>query len=147
LRGGSLKNDQFLSGSMADIFSNIYLAYSVIWFENNNNISLRLKDYCVQRLLNENQFIINKIISNSKLYEKIFIFHLKKSIDYDNYKTNLLIIDEIISNDKIVNSLKNDIFIKKGILEDLEELNNLDKYSEEYKELYNKVIQVGEYTI
>jgi hypothetical protein len=43
--------------------------------------------------------------------------------------------------------LKNDIFIKKGILEDLEELNNLDKYSEEYKELYNKVIQVGEYTI
>ena len=147
LRGGSIKSEQFLSASMADLFSNIYLAYSVIWFENNYNVSSKLKDYCVERLLNENQLIINKIISNSKFYEKIFTFHLKKSIKYDNYKTNSLIIEEIVSNDKILSTLKNDIYIKNNILEDLEKLNNLDKTSNEYKTLYNKIIQVGEYNI
>ena len=33
------------------------------------------------------------------------------------------------------------------ILDDLDTLNNLNKDSEEYKKLYDKVIQVGEYDI
>ena len=42
---------------------------------------------------------------------------------------------------------KKDIFIENNILEDLEKLNSLDKQSKEYSELYNDVIQVGEYPI
>ena len=39
LKGGAIKREQFLSADMADIFSNIYLAYAVLWFEENNKIS------------------------------------------------------------------------------------------------------------
>ena len=35
MKGGAIKAEQFLSANMADIFSNLYLAYSVKWFEEN----------------------------------------------------------------------------------------------------------------
>ena len=44
-------------------------------------------------------------------------------------------------------TFKKDIIIKDSVLEELDVLNNLDKNSQEYKDIYNKVIQVGEYDI
>ena len=44
-----------------------------------------------------------------------------------------------------MNAIKKDVYVKDTILEKLEELNNLHSDSEAYKELYNEVIQVGEY--
>jgi hypothetical protein len=41
LKGGSLKREQMLSGAMADIFSNLYLALSVQYYHNNYNASLK----------------------------------------------------------------------------------------------------------
>merc|ERR1711988_795632 len=64
LKGGSIKKEQFLSADMADIFSNIYLAYSIAWEYENNKTSKILTEYCIQRLINENQKIINKIVDN-----------------------------------------------------------------------------------
>ena len=43
LQGGKIK-DQMLSGAMADIFSNLYLAYSVKYHDENNNVSKTLSD-------------------------------------------------------------------------------------------------------
>ena len=40
-----------------------------------------------------------------------------------------------------------DIVVENNVLGELDRLNSLDKNSNEYKELYNKVIQVGEYNI
>ena len=36
LLGGKIKSEQMISGNMADILSNIYLAESVIWYHNNS---------------------------------------------------------------------------------------------------------------
>jgi len=47
-----------LSGAMADIFSNLYLALSVQYYHNNYKASIKLTDYIINKLLNENQ---NKI--------------------------------------------------------------------------------------
>ena len=44
----------FLSADMADIFSNIYFAYSIAWEYENNKTSKILTEYCIQRLINEN---------------------------------------------------------------------------------------------
>ena len=41
--------------------------------------------------------------------------------------------------------IKEDVFTEGTILEDLERLNILDSESDEYKNLYNKVISVGEF--
>ena len=43
LKGGSLKKEQMLSGAMADIFSNLYLALSVKNYQNIYNSSYRAK--------------------------------------------------------------------------------------------------------
>lgn len=147
LKGGAIKAEQFLSADMADIFSNLYLAYSVKWFEENNKISNILSEYCINKLLNENQIIFNKIIDNSPIIHKPFIYHMKGIIRYDNYKNNSTIINEIITNNKIMETFKKDIIIKDSILEELDKLNQIDFNSIEYKELYDKVIQVGEYKI
>ena len=46
-----------------------------------------------------------------------------------------------------MNEIKKDIFIKNNILEDLEKIQSLEKNSNEYKLLKNKIINVGEYDI
>jgi acyl-CoA dehydrogenase len=147
LKGGAIKAEQFLSANMADIFSNLYLAYSVKWFEENYKVSKTLSEYCVNKLLNENQMLFNKIVDNAPIYHKPLICHLKGRIKFDSYKENSKIIDEIVDNRKIMDTFKTDIVIENSVLEELDRLNSLDKNSDEYKELYNKVIQVGEYKI
>ena len=42
LKGGSLKREQMLSGDMADIFSNLYLALSVQYYHLHNPSSHKL---------------------------------------------------------------------------------------------------------
>ena len=53
-----------LSGDMADIFSNLYLALGVEYYQKHYNVSEKLSSYVVKRLLYENQCKINYIINN-----------------------------------------------------------------------------------
>ena len=147
LKGGAIKGEQFLSANMADIFSNLYLAYSVKWFEENYKVSNILTEYCINKLLNENQILFNKVIDNAPIIHKPLICHMKGIVKYDSYSNNSKIINEIINNQKIMDTFKQDIVVENNVLEELDRLNSLDKNSNEYKELYNKVIQVGEYNI
>ena len=52
---------------------------------------------------------------------------------------------EILGNNKLIDLIKQDIYTNDTILEDLEKLNSLDLESQEYKDLYQKTISVGEY--
>ena len=144
LYGGKIKSEQYLSGDMADIFSNLYLAYSIKWYNNENNISDKLTNYCIDRLLNENQIKFNNIINNN-LYFKIFLSHLKGTYKEDLYQTKKDILKEINNNKKIMEAIKEDVYVRHTILEDLENLNSFDEDSNEYKELYKKIINVGEF--
>ena len=72
---------------------------------------------------------------------------MKGIVRYDSYTTNSKIINEIINNKKVMDTFRQDIVVENNVLEELDRLNSLDKNSNEYKELYNKVIQVGEYNI
>lgn len=146
LKGGNLKKEQMLSGDMADIFSNLYLAVSLHYYERNNNVSTILRDYIERKLLNENQIKINKIIDNLGV-EKYFLFHMKKNIKSDSYADENNVFNEIFNNEKIMNSIKEDIYIKNNILYDLDNINNYQKGSEEYNNLKEKIINVGEYNI
>ena len=144
LKGGKLKAEQSISGDMADILSNLYLGHSVRWYEENNNISKELTDYCIERLCRENQEKMNKIIENEG-YLKYLLFFSRKVKKLEKYSDNKKIIEEISSNPKIINEIKEDVYIKNTILEDLINLDNVKQESNEYNSLYNKVIQVGEY--
>ena len=74
-----------------------------------------------------------------------------KTIQYSRTKE---LIDELKNNNKIIEKVKENIYTKDTVLEDLEKLteykNNLmyaanNTYEKNYELLYDKVIQVGEY--
>ena len=106
-----------------------------------------MADYCIERLLNDNQKIIKKIIDNYDLIGKLPILHLKGFISSTSYKEDRKLIDEVLDNKKIINVIKEDIYTKDNILGKMEILNELDQNSESYKDLYDDIIQVGEYPI
>ncbi len=143
LKGGLLKKEQMLSGDMADIFSNLYLALSVEYYHKNTNASTMLTNYVIDKLIMENQMKINKVIDNLGL-EKYLLCHLKGKIKNTSYEREREIFNEIMNNENIINEIKKNIHVENNILHDLEKVNTLDKNSEEYKKLKNKIINVGE---
>ena len=143
LKGGALKSEQFLSADMADIFSNIYLAHSVVWYHENHKVSKTLTDYCVNRLCYENQILMNRVIDNLD-YLRYLLYFSKSYIQSYKYDNERLIIDEMKKNNKIMEHLANDIYINDdNILGKLRMLDNLK--GEKYDKLYDEIIQVGEF--
>jgi len=144
LKGGLLKKEQMLSGDMADIFSNIYLALSVQYYQKNYNASDLLTKYVIKRLMNESQQKINKVIDNLGP-ERFLLQHLKKNITEISYNDQRDIFNEVMTNENIMNEIKKNIYIKDNILEDLQNVNMLDKDDPKYEILKNRIINVGEF--
>ncbi|MGI9554539.1 MAG: acyl-CoA dehydrogenase domain-containing protein [Vampirovibrionia bacterium] len=146
LMGGAIKRDQFISGDMAQLMSNLYLAHSVIWCEEREPTSKILYEYCLNRICDENQEIINRIISNyPSAAVRILLRPMRASVSSDVYQKKRDLVKEVDSNHKIMERIKENIYSEEGVLEELDRLNSLDQDSKEYATLYNKVIQVGEY--
>ena len=144
LKGGLLKKEQMLSGDMADIFSNLYLALSVQYYQKNYNASDLLTKYVIKRLMNESQQKINKVIDNLGP-ERFLLQHLKKNITEISYNDQRAIFNEVMTNENIMNEIKKNIYIKDNILEDLQNVNLLDKDDPKYEILKNRIINVGEF--
>ena len=144
LKGGLLKKEQMLSGDMADVFSNLYLALSVKNYQKNNNISEILTNYIIKKLLDENQMKINKIIDNLS-FEKYLLLHMKSKVKETSYEEERKVFQEIMRNKKIINEIKKNIHVEGNILGDLEKINTLPKDSNEYLKLKDKIINVDEF--
>ena len=146
LKGGSLKREQMLSGTMADIFSNLYLALSVQYYHNHYNASSKLTDYIINKLVNENKKLINCAISNLGP-ERILLSHLKKTPDSLNFNKERENFNEIMNNPKIIEEIKKNIYVENNILYDLETAGSeyIDKNSIEYQSLKNRIINVDEF--
>jgi acyl-CoA dehydrogenase len=148
LMGGSIKKNQMISANMADILSNIYMSYSLLYFQNQcktKEIEI-VNDYCIDYLCDEAESKINIVIQN---YPFIFGKILLKPLQY---KTSYIDINrlnntyKIVSNsDEIRNILKENIYYKNTVIADLENLNKMLKTDKEYDELYQKIISVGEF--
>ncbi len=145
LKAGALKREQMLSGEMADVFSNLYLAISVQYTNSHYQISDKLTNYVIKRLMYENQEKINKIIDNLGP-EKYILFHLKKTPIKVSFSEEREIFKEISENPKIINKIKENIYLK-DILKDLDLVNKYDKDSIMYNKLKSRIINVEEYKI
>ena len=127
------------------MFSNLYLAISVQYHENNNNTSKLFTEYIIHRLMNENKTIMKRVIHNLSLPERILLSHLivePKPISYDKERQ---IFNEIMNNQDIIYEIKKNIHIKNTILEDLELFTDSENRNIYNPGLYNKIIDVGEY--
>jgi acyl-CoA dehydrogenase len=142
LKGGQLKSEQMISGDMADIFSNLYLAHSVKWHDDTFQINKKIANYCIERLLEENKEKFNRVIHNLSA-TKIFLCFFKKKLSCRNYALQKDILKEAIQSDSFYNMLSKDIDIKHNSIKDLLDLDKCE--GKEYDDLYNKIIQVGEY--
>ena len=146
LKGGALKSEQMLSGTMADIFSNLYLALSVEFYHKNYNSSIILTEYIVDKLINENIILINTVIDNLGP-EKYLIKHLKNIPANNNFNTEKILFNEILNNNNIIEEIEKNIYLKNNILEDMKKANEIkNKNSDYFLSLKNKIINVGEYS-
>lgn len=140
LKGGSIKKEQILSGRMADIFSNIYMVLSVQFYHETYNTSEKLTNYIVDRLVGENQQIINEVIDNLG-FQKYLLCHMKRKIPVRNYNEERELFEEFIQNTRIMKEVEKNIHVS-NILKDLQEANETNN-----KVLQQRVIQVGELPI
>ena len=146
LLGGKIKQKQMISGNMADILSNIYLGYSLLWYHHHFDNHKILRDNCIQYLLQDAEYKMNLIIMNyPNVFLKPFLYPLKNTITYTNLEEKNTLYNYILNNEQLDKILNHDIYYKGTVLEKLITISKLDKSSEEYKLLYEDIIKVGEY--
>ena len=129
---------------MADIFSNLYLAQCVMYYNNHNNVSEKMTNYTIKRLLYEIQTNINIVICNLSLGERMLLGFLYKRPIKPTFEEERIVFNEIMENPNILNHIKQNIHIT-GILKTMEDCLQCEKDSEEYNKLRDQIINVGEY--
>jgi acyl-CoA dehydrogenase len=148
LLGGKIKSKQMISGNMADLLSNIYLGYSLLWYHHHYLQNNELKNYCINNLNNDIEYKMNLIIDNYPIpMVKVLLLPLKNTIKYPNLenKNNLY---SLINNDvKLLNVLKEDIYYNNTVLEKMEKIRTIIKDNPEYNKLYQDIISVDEFDI
>ena len=144
LKGGSIKGKQMLSGDMADILSNLYLAHSVAWFHKHNKVSKEFTCYCIDRICQENQRSFNRILENESYLKIPLWFIMGKETPYDYNKTHD-IVKEFTNNAFARNVLTDDIILDHTNIGNLRDLSGQFRESQYYQEEYDKAIQVGEF--
>ena len=146
--GGKIKQKQMVSGNMADILSNIYLSYAVLWYHHHYEGNKILQDECIHYLMQEAEYKMNLIISNYPVtFLKPFLIPLKNSIKYTNLEDKNELYKHIMNTESLNDLFNNDVYYNGTVMEKLIKLSKLDKSSSEYKLLYQDIIKVGEYKI
>jgi len=146
LLGGKIKQKQMISGNMADILSNIYLSYSLVWYHyhyDNNNF---LRDECIHYLMQDAEYKMNLIIANYPIsILNPLLYPLKNNIKYTNFEDKNKLYNHILNNKKLNDVFNSDIYYVGTVLEKLEKISKIDKKSDEYKTLYQDIIKVDEF--
>ena len=159
--GGQIKSKQMISGNMADILSNLYLGYSLIWYHHhflqsnnikNNNVNdestIFLRNECIDYLINELEYKMNVVIENYPIeILKPFLYPIKNRIILPVLENKNKLYEFIVKDTSLHEIFKNDIYYKNTVLEKMEKLMTMDKKSDEYELLYQDIIKVGEYPI
>jgi acyl-CoA dehydrogenase len=150
LMGGKIKSKQMISGNMADLLSNIYLGYSLVWYHHHHlgGQNNELRDLCLDYLNNEIEYKMNLIIDNYPIGAlKPILLPLKNKLKYPNLENKNKIYSMINSDINLQNILKEDIYYENTVLEKMEKLRTINQSSPEYNKLYQDIISVGEFKI
>jgi len=150
LLGGKIKSKQMISGNMADILSNLYLGYSLVWYHHHfeKESDLFLRNECIEYLMNELEYKMNLIIANYPIAVfSPFLYPLKTHNTFPVLEKKNQLYELILKRKDLYQILKKDIYTKGTVIEKMEKLQTLDKNSREYQMLYQDIIRVGEYPV
>jgi acyl-CoA dehydrogenase len=150
--GGKIKSKQMISGNMSDIVSNLFLSYSVLWYYKHyqfmSETNSLLRDECIHYLMNELDHKMNLVIDNYPIpILKPFLYPLTNKITYTDLENKNKLYKLIIENERLHNIFKNDIYCEGTVLEKMEKLRKMKPNTEEYNQLYQDIIKVGEFMI
>ena len=143
LQGGKLKKDQILSGHMADIFSNLYMGYSLIYNFDRLNLDKKTKEICMKMLINELIDSLNEIKNILPTNLKLLM------LGHYNYKKLTVISEDTEYLANIVwNNEKINKYIEEQIYLDPDNILKIKKCNEEFDlSLYQDIISVGEFNL
>jgi len=148
LMGGKIKSKQMISGNMADVLSNIYLGYALVWYHTHGIQNETLKNLCLNYLNRETEYKMNLIIENYPINVlRPLLFPLKNRVNYSNLEEKNKMYSVIKDDVNIYNLLKEDIYYDNTVLEKMELFRKMDKTHPEYDKLYQDIISVGEFKI
>lgn len=146
LMGGQLKKQQIISGQMADLFSNLYLSYSLLYTFKKFDLDERTRDICLKMLNNEmidNLYHIRQIIPS---YLKIMLWGHFSYQKYIITEKDIEYLSEVVwKNENINNYVQKQIYMTdtmKNI-----QLANETQHKENNNRLVNQIVQVGEFKI
>jgi acyl-CoA dehydrogenase len=150
--GGKIKSKQMISGNMSDIVSNLFLSYSVLWYYKHyqfmSETNSLLRDECIHYLMNELDYKMNLVIANYPIpILKPFLYPLTNKITYTDLENKNKLYKLIVENEGLQNIFKNDIYYEGTVLEKMEKLRKMKPNTEEYNQLYQDIIKVGEFMI
>jgi len=116
--GSKLKTKEYISGRMADILSDLYKSYSILWLcvhlKNNKKVDeeiLKLiEDYCINNIHNKIIDNIDLVLNDIKSPIKyLFVFNNKKKLNSDKSVTNIS--DLFICDNKLKDILTENVYI------------------------------------
>jgi len=141
LKGGALKKEQSLSADMASILSNLYLGHCVKNYEKKHNVSKFLTTYCLDRLLNENNEVFNRILQNERFSPLLFFMkHTTKT----KYQDNRNLMKELEKNPVIWEHIKENMYVNQPI-HHMEQMDSLERGTVLYNKMYDDMVAVGKY--
>ena len=119
LMGGDLKRDQTTSGIMADLFSQLYLGYAVLYNKQKYNLDNDMYNICLRELNNEFHDSFIKLTDNVPVHIRLLttISCRKPTKKYISRSDKKYLSNIIWSNAKVKNYIEEQIYVKDNVLE------------------------------
>ena len=148
LMGGDLKRKQMISGHMADMFSQLYLGYAILYHEQKFNLDYNLYYICKCELNKEFNESFNKLktIVPSHIFALIKISCREPNYNkmYPEYKYHMS--NLIWKNNKLKDYVEQQIYTNDNVLGKIKKAMETTD-SIERENLIDDIISVGEYDI
>ena len=146
LMGGELKKSQIVSGHMADLFSQLYLGYSILYHKEKYNLDDRMYDICLTELNREfyDSFKKLKVELPPNLRLLTGISCRKPSYNYLRSEDRYYLSNIIWKNEKVKKYIEDQIYIQDNVLGKIKNAVETDD-DEKREELIDDIISVGEF--
>ena len=147
MMGGKIKSKQMISGNMADVLSNIYISYGLMWYHlHTSSLPVSLRERCLEYLLNDAEHKMNLVIENYPMKMlSVFLKPLKSHVDYPIFEKNNELYKTILEGSELHDIFRKDIYYKGTVVEKMEKLRTIERNSADYDTLYQDIISVGEF--
>ena len=148
LMGGSLKKEQVVSGLMADLFSQLYMGYSILYSKKKYKLDNKMYEICLKKLNNEYRETFETLKEHIPLHLRIPISLSCKTPKKNKISTNdMEYMSNIIwKNNKVKKYVEDQIYIQNNILGKIKSA-MLEHDIDKKETLIKDIVSVGEYKI